>query len=173
VQGVGSGADVAASVLGGMVAFHSQPLMAEKLPSIYPLTVLYSGFKTTTVDAIKQVQTRFAEHTGLFKSICNAIGECALEGIQFARKSLWDKLGTTMSIQQGMMASLGVNMPLLQTMIDDLKNGNDIKGAKISGSGLGDCVVGLGTKDTFPVFANGVMPIKVAMSPEGVQCEKI
>jgi mevalonate kinase len=173
VQGVGSGADVAASVLGGMVAFHSQPLMAEKLPSLYPLTVLYSGFKTTTVDAIQQVQTRFADHASILKSICNAIGECAQEGIQFARQAMWGKLGVTMNAQQGLLASLGVSLPLLQDLVEGLRQGTDIKGAKISGSGLGDCVVGLGEMAALFPLKEGVAPITVTMDSQGVVCEKI
>lgn len=173
VQGVGSGADIAASVMGGMVAFHSQPLMAEKLPLLYPLTVLYSGFKTATVDAIRQVQTQFAEHAGLFKSLCNAIGECAQEGIQFARKAKWDKLGVTMDRQQGLLTALGVNLPVLQSLVDELRQGNGIIGAKISGSGLGDCVVGLGEMESLFPLKEGVAPINVTMDSQGVQCEKI
>ncbi|HVY53891.1 MAG TPA: mevalonate kinase, partial [Gammaproteobacteria bacterium] len=73
VQGTGSGADAAASIYGGIVAYRANPLQAEKLDVTPALTVLYSGSKTPTVDAIKIVQDAFAGTPKLFKTICNAI----------------------------------------------------------------------------------------------------
>jgi mevalonate kinase len=175
VQGVGSGADVAASVYGGMVAYQSQPLAAEKIDTTYPICALYSGFKTTTPDAISHVQNRFAAFPDLYKQFCQTIGQCAYKGIQLARKADWPGLGEIMSMQQGLMASLGVSLPLLAQMVHDLKQQPAIHGAKISGSGLGDCVVGLGELPKEYVgscIAEGVQQIPVSMTLQGVQCDK-
>lgn len=175
VQGVGSGADIAASVYGGMVAYQAQPLAAEKINATYPISALYSGFKTTTPDAILQVQTRFAAFPELYKQLCQTIGQCAYKGIQLARKSDWPALGEVMSMQQGLMASLGVSLPLLAQMVHDLKQQPMIYGAKISGSGLGDCVVGLGElpNEYIPSMnTEGVQQIPVSMTLQGVQCDK-
>lgn len=172
VQGLGSGADVAASVLGGMVSFRAQPLLAEKLPHIHDITALYTGFKTPTVKVIDQVQSRFAPFPGLFKAICQGIGECSLEGIRAVRKGTWQKLGEVMRIQQGLMVSLGVSTPIMGTLIESLEKSGSILGAKISGSGLGDCVVGLGKLNHPIPLENNVSNIVVAMSSQGVQYEK-
>jgi mevalonate kinase len=163
VQGVGSGADIAAAVHGGMVHYQAQPLIAEKLSATYPLTAWYAGYKTPTVEAIKQVQTHFADHPQLFKQLTNSIGQCAMEGVQCVRKAEWQKLGEIMNVQQGLMESLGVNTPQLRERIEALRAESSVLGAKISGSGLGDCVVGLGS-------ANVGVPL--AMSLQGVHCEK-
>ena len=175
VQGVGSGADIAASVYGGMVAYQAQPMSAEKIASTYPVHALYAGFKTPTVDAIRQVQQRFAGHAELFESLCQAIGQCAYQGIQFARKNEWQKLGEMMNVQQGLMESLGVSLPLLGNMVHDLRQQATIHGAKISGSGLGDCVIGLGDLPddySFSEVTTGVTRVPVAMTLQGVQCDK-
>ncbi|MBV9576806.1 MAG: mevalonate kinase [Gammaproteobacteria bacterium] len=175
VQGVGSGADIAAAVYGGLVGYHTQPLLAEKFPVICPLTVMYTGFKTPTVDAIKRVQTYFSTYSQLFRHLNNSIGQCAIEGIQLARKEEWNKLGEIMTIQQGLMESLGVSTVLLQDIISDLRKQQGILGAKISGSGLGDCVVGLGALPesyTYHGSSHGVQRIPVAMTLQGVHCEK-
>lgn len=174
VQGVGSGADVSASVYGGVVGYQTQPLSAEKFSIMHPITALYAGFKTPTVEAIKHVQNHFANHQELFKHITSLIGQCALEGMQCVRKGDWKKLGEVMNIQQGMMESLNVSTPLLRSMIEDLRKQDDIFGAKISGSGLGDCVVGLGnTIDQYNSEHVGVQRIPVQMSLHGVHCEKV
>lgn len=176
IQGMGSGADVAASVFGGMVAFTTQPLDAEEIPVTHPLTALYTGFKTPTAEVIKQVQNRFAGFPDLFSRLCNSIGQCAVEGIQFAREQNWTELGKIMNIQQGLLESLGVSLPLMRQMIDDLNRHPGIFGVKISGSGLGDCVVGLGELSTpyqQPKEYPDVAHIPVAMTLQGVHCEKI
>ncbi|OGT58300.1 MAG: mevalonate kinase [Gammaproteobacteria bacterium RIFCSPHIGHO2_12_FULL_43_28] len=173
VQGTGSGADAAAAVYGGMVAYQSQPLFAEKLPAIHPLSVLYSGHKTPTVEVIKIVRERYRTHSDLFQSVLHCIGKCAEDGIKYARRKDWVKLGEVMNVQQGMMESLGVSTPLLYHMVMDLRKQPKIVGAKISGSGLGDCVIGLGEMQLDYKNANSaVQPVLVQMSPQGVQCEK-
>lgn len=176
IQGIGSGADIAASVYGGMVGYQAQPLVAEKFSVLCPLNAVYAGYKTPTVDAIKHVQTHFSSHPELFRTISNSIGQCAMEGMQTARKQDWAKLGEIMNIQQGMMESLGVNTPLLRDMIEDMRKQPGILGAKISGSGMGDCIVGIGElPDSYAYRSDqpGVQRIPVAMTLQGVQCEKI
>lgn len=176
VQGVGSGTDIAASVFGGIVGYRAQPLFAEKYSTVYPITALYAGFKTPTVDAIKHVQQHFSAYPNLFRSLSHSIGQCGLEGMQLVRKEDWMALGRIMDVQQGLMDALGVNPLLLRDMIKDLRKSSDILGAKISGSGLGDCVIGLGHLGatlSHDLAAQGVQHLPVAMSLQGVQCEKI
>jgi mevalonate kinase len=177
VQGmIGSGADVAAAVYGGVIGYQAQPLAVEKFSHVYPLTALYAGFKTPTAEAIKQVQQRFASYPTLLRSLTASIGQCAFEGMQLMRKEDWKGLGELFSIQQGMMQSLGVSMPLLHDMAEDLRKQSSILGAKISGAGLGDCVIGLGEVTPEYEYVGehaGVQRIPVTMTLQGVQCEKI
>jgi mevalonate kinase len=169
IQGVGSGADLAASVYGGIVGYQAQPLAAEKFAAIHPLTVLYAGFKTPTVEAIKRVQQYFSDHPNLLRSITNSIGQCAAEGMQFVRKEEWHKLGEVMNIQQGLMESLGVSTGLMHEMVSVLRQHPDMLGAKISGAGLGDCVIGLGKMSG----EHSMQHIQLSMTLQGVHCEKI
>lgn len=174
-NGVGSGADVAAAIYGGMVAYQAQPLGAEKIQAIHPLSVLYSGFKTPTPEAILKVQQRFANYPELFKQLCHTIGQCAWQGIQYARKQDWGALGEVMNIQQGLLEALGVSLPVLTDMVHDLRNQSGVRGAKISGAGLGDCVVALGNlPNDYHFHSNtaNVECVPVAMTLQGVQCDK-
>ncbi len=175
VQGVGSGADVAASVYGGIVGYQAQPLSVEKFTDVHPLTVLYSGKKTPTVDVIKHVQDKFELYPDIFRSVINSIGQCSFEGMQLARSSKWIEFGRVMDMQQGLMESLGVSDLLLRYMLEDLRSKKEITGAKISGSGLGDCVVGLGKlpdKLDYVGERNGIQRIMAEMTLQGVHCEK-
>jgi mevalonate kinase len=174
-QGTGSGADVAASVYGGVVYYQTQPLTAEKIAVKIPLSLYYCGFKTPTVDAIKHVQAQFAPYPQVFKQLCAGIGQCAADGMTLVRRQDFAKLGAVMNIQQGMMESLGVNVPVLQHMTSVLRAQKGVTGAKISGSGLGDCVVALGEINydlKFDGAYAGIQSIPVEVTLHGVQAEK-
>jgi mevalonate kinase len=174
--GLGSGADIAASTLGGMVAYQTQPLQAEKIAITHPMTLLYAGFKTPTAEAIKMVQARFATHASLLRSLMQSIGQCGSDAIIALRKQDWQTFGELMKIQQGLMEALGVNMPVLREMVEELQKQPMILGAKISGSGLGDCVLGLGEVSEHFVYQGshaGVIRVPVNIALQGVYCEKI
>lgn len=166
VQGLGSGADVAACVFGGIVAYRAQPLSIEKLPYHHPITVVYSGSKTPTVQAVSQVKQAFAEKPKLYQQICLAIDSCALRGKQAVHDQNWVELGKIMDIQQGLMDALGVNTGKLNSIVYNLRNQATILGSKISGSGLGDCVIGLGT-----ITDQAAGGISVEITEQGVCCE--
>lgn len=200
VQGRGSGADIAAAVYGGMVGYRVRSphvnagidvntellnpaltcglhtLDISPIANVFPLTAIYAGFKTPTAEAIQLLQDRFANKNTLLQSILNAIGECAEAGFNYASEANWQELGRVMTIQQGLMQALGVSLPVIDELIQNLLSESSILGAKISGSGLGDCVIGLGEVKTgheFKSHYDGVYRIPVAMSQLGVQCEEI
>ncbi len=145
IQGMGSGADIAASVYGGLIRYQSSPLSVEKYTSLYPLTVLYSGFKTPTSVAVKQVRNRFADRPDVLQRLCNDIDACVSESIPLiVQPTCLQQLGNILLKQQALLVELEVSLPLLQHMVDSLCAQPGIFGAKISGAGLGDCVIGLG-----------------------------
>lgn len=144
VQGAGSGADVAACVFGGVVAYRAVPLHIECLPALPPLKLVYSGGKMPTVEVIKQLNIWCGQHDLLAKKIFRAIEQCS----QQARKALllhnWALLGEIFKVQQGLMCELQLSNDALDSIVSKLEEAPGILGAKISGSGLGDCVVAVG-----------------------------
>lgn len=172
IQGLGSGADVAACTLGGVIAYRMEPLSAERIHHDLPLTVIYSGSKTLTVQAIQQVKNTFVKHAHLYKKLMQAIGECAAEGWVAVEKKDDDGLGKMMRVQQGLMQALGVSTPVLHNIVEMLNATPNVLGAKISGSGLGDCVIALGkVNEDFSLPLGERIPVSVAT--QGVICEKI
>ena len=144
VQGRGSGADVAASAFGGMVAYRMEPVTIEPLRRTHPITVVYSGYKKPTVQVIEQVESSRARHPALFDGLFDLIDAAAREAVDAVRREDWAAMGRLMNIQQGFMEALGVADRTLSRMVYTLREQPGIQGAKISGAGLGDCVVGLG-----------------------------
>lgn len=164
VQGVGSGADVAASVYGGVIVYQQRtPSIIKTIDSELPIVVIYSGSKTPTPIVIKKVEALREKYPEAIQSLYNAMANIVTQASRFIENKDWRQLGEVMNIQQGIMNALGVGTPLLNQLIDKLNSEPEIYGSKISGSGLGDCVVAIGTGcDHF------LQKIPLAVSLQGV-----
>jgi len=169
VQGRGSGADVAACVLGGIVNFTSYPLTAEKINFNPEITVIYSGFKTKTPEAISKVTENFKNRVEEFDAIINKIGNATQDAISSAKENNLNNFAKAVTQNQKLMQKLGVNTHELDDIINSLNDSSYIAAAKISGSGFGDCAVGFGKSIEIASFES--IPVKI--SKLGAQCEQI
>jgi mevalonate kinase len=159
VQGRGSGADVAASVFGGVVAYRAEPLEIIQLKESFPLTAVYSGSKMKTAAVIRYLEERRALNPDYFERIFDRMDASVGEVI-----ADFPTLGRNLILNQKLMEEMGLCNDALAEIIQNFQTldssearkasppwwrGNDQREwqtpAKISGSGLGDCVIGLGT----------------------------
>ena len=144
IQGVGSGTDAAASILGGVVAYRVAPRELTKLSYSFPISVVYSGCKTPTVDVINQVESLRQKKKEDFERMFDRIDESVGEAIEAVEQRDWQWLGSLLNENQVIMSHMGVSNQALDDILSRMRDHPNIWGAKISGSGLGDCVVGLG-----------------------------
>ena len=144
VQGVGSGADAAASLCGGIVLYRSQPGLMKALPVAPRLTAVYSGLKTPTADVIRYVEAGRQSNPRIFSRIFDLMDDCVARAVPLIQRQDWDQFGALLNIHHGLQAALGVNTPALEEICHRLRKSPGVAGAKISGSGLGDCAIGLG-----------------------------
>jgi mevalonate kinase len=168
VQGVGSGADAAASILGGVVAYRADPLDLRRVADGLPLTVVYSGAKEKTAKVIARVERLRRRRPGAVGSIFRRMGALSEEAAWAIGAADWPRAGKLMNQGQELMVSIEVHTPRLDEIVAALRAAPGIHGAKISGSGLGDCVVGLGRA------AEGALPfptLPVHSSAEGVRLD--
>lgn len=178
VQGMGSGADVAAAVFGGIVAYRIQPLEIKSFAMTPDLVLVYSGAKMSTRAVIQIVAEKQQAEPTRYQQLYDEIDACARQAVAALQAQDWPMLGDLMNQHHALQAALGVSTPLLDRLTADLRRQNHIFGAKISGSGLGDCVVGLGAaaENLFPLNTEqqraGVQQIPVKISTEGFRYEK-
>ena len=168
--GVGSGADVAASTFGGCLRYLAENQEIEKISTTPQLTVLYSGSKTPTPEVIALVEERRKKQPALFDELDRLIGDTVRKAFEVAAREDWEALGGLMNLNQGLMDALGVNNEKLSALIYALRADPKILGSKISGSGLGDCVIGLGKamrRDW------GVPALAVKVDPAGATVEAV
>jgi mevalonate kinase len=143
VQGHGSGADAASIIYGGVISYMMDPLVVTPLLPQLPIVLVYSGKKTPTPEVIRFVNDQEAKYPELFSSIFSGLEKITIRAIS----SLNDlpALGLLMNRANGFMEALGVGTAELSSICWTLRKDPSIFGAKISGSGLGDAAIGLGT----------------------------
>ncbi len=173
VQGVGSGADVAAAVFGGIVAFQLEPLTINPLFLTPEITLIYSGAKVPTKTVIAWVAEKQRLEPQRYQDLYEALHVCSVQARLALQQNRWEELGKLMDQHHELQTELGVSTPLLNELVQTLRQQKGVFGAKISGSGMGDCVVALGAvpDNLFPLTEEhrqaGVIQIPVKISPLG------
>ncbi len=165
VQGRGSGADVAASVFGGVVAYRMDPLSIEKTENLFDIALLYTGYKTATPEVIRRVDARVSVDPEKYAALFKEMGSYSEDAYKAIKQKNWSLLGKLMRLHQYSQEQLGTSDETSQQLLGLLNQHPQVIGSKISGSGLGDCLVALVTPDfqwKHPHF------IDAALSAEGV-----
>ena len=145
VQGHGSGADAASIIYGGVIAYRMANADVTFLCPGLPLVLIYSGKKTPTPKVIRRVNEAEKAFPEVYKGIFSAIDTVTLEAMEAIRLQQLPRVGSLMNQASGLMEALGVGTPELSDLCWALRSEPTIFGAKISGSGLGDAAVGLGS----------------------------
>lgn len=168
VQGVGSGTDAAASVYGGLLRYHPDPPTARPLPGAPPIVVVYSGHKTPTVDVVRGLAERRRQDPALYDRSFARIADGVKQATETILRADWPALGRLFQQQQAVMSEMQLSTPAIEEILAYLQGQPGIWGAKISGSGLGDCVIGLGEAD-LSGLAYEAVPVHI--SSQGLEIE--
>ena len=169
VQGRGSGTDLAASVYGGLIGYTVAPRRVDPLPGLPPISLYYAGYKTRTPDVLARVAQSSVGLEPLYSGLYALMHNCSEAAEAAIRAQDWPQLGRLMNLYQGLMDALGVNDQTLAQMIYRLRSNPEVMGCKISGSGLGDCVLALGND---AALAQDFQRIEVAVSGQGLRLER-
>ncbi len=147
VQGGGSGTDLAISLAGGCVGFHPKTQQITSLTLSLPFTLVYLGYKTPTPEVLKWVEKQWENNPDGLQQIYKTMGEItytALAALKTTQANTLENLGALMNQYQLLMQDLGVADEQTNSLLAQLHSNADFLGVKISGSGLGDCVIALG-----------------------------
>ncbi|MEM9582851.1 MAG: hypothetical protein AAGA08_07020 [Pseudomonadota bacterium] len=146
-QGRGSGADLAASLYGGMISYQiaeDGPAKTAQLPAPPPMSLCYSGYKTPTGDVLQRVADNYRGKEAEVDALYAQMGATAARTIDAVKIENWADAAELMTTYQSLMAELGVSDHTLNAIIDTANGTRGTLTAKISGSGLGDCVLAIG-----------------------------
>lgn len=191
VQGQASGCDAYTSALGGIVAISSTPgdlfagsivpiekrqVFAKRFEVSPPLTAIYTGYKTKTPIVLEQVAKAEAKQPDHFADLFKEIDAISKKALPCLETQNWPALGKLMRQQFDLQQQLGVvdetSAAIIEMIDHDIKETVQPFGAKISGSGLGDCLIALGDLPA-NLFPNAKLPnteqFKVMLDGEGVK----
>ena len=177
LQGRGSGADLAASLHGGLLGYQLGLAAANKaivngppkdagmflqplekgdhvsnvehatilsLPRPPQMSLCYCGYKTPTGQVLAALAQKMVGREVEFAALYARMGACAMAAISSAQRDDWQLFGEQLNAYQSLLVELGVSDPTLDGLVARARDQTGVTAAKISGSGLGDCILALG-----------------------------
>ncbi len=138
IQKIGSGADALAAINGNMLLFDPQTLQCQKLPNIEGLSLHYCGYKTKTAKVVQHVSKLWQGKEEKLKRLYEKMGALT-ESIK-ANINNPEHLTKAINTYHHLLIELGVEDETLQRLRQKLLQ-QGASAVKISGSGLGDCLL--------------------------------
>ncbi len=114
------------------------------LPTPPTFSLRYTGYKTPTSEVLARVAAARVGREAVVDGLYGRMGANAEVTIAAARDGDWPYAGTLMNDYQTLMVELGVSDATIDGIIAEVAGAPDLLGCKISGSGLGDCVLAMG-----------------------------
>lgn len=187
IQGRGSGTDLAASLAGGWIYFQpksakqAKPLIKridiDEQRSELALQLIYCGYKTPTAEVLKMVAEQWQDKPKQLEMLYRSMAQVTRSAYQYLQHNDLDNFFQQVKSYQHLMEQLGVSDATLENIIQALNGCVDINASKISGSGLGDCVLGFGhiqqCSSSSQHTLNQFQHIKIQASAQGAQCQSL
>lgn len=142
VQKVGSGFDLAASLFGGAVFFQTGGKEIKKINAKLDFITCYTGIKVNTAKIVLELKDRFRNDQKIFNSYLDEIEKIVLEAKQELSKENINlkKIGELMNNNQKILKRIGVSSDRIDKLLGAAER-NGAFGGKISGAGVGDCII--------------------------------
>ncbi|MFU8779868.1 MAG: mevalonate kinase [Kiritimatiellia bacterium] len=145
VQGRGSGADAAASVYGGILLYAQDEGVLEQYSGPLPaISLFYVGYKTPTPAVIAIVDKHRSESPAVFAGLDARMERATRAAAVALRQGDVVGFGAALQEAQAVLAAYGVCDANIESLVRALLEQDGVQAAKISGSGLGDCVLAVG-----------------------------
>lgn len=141
VQGAGSGTDLATSIYGGTIVYEPNTLNVSPITLEHNVAAVYSGYKTKTSVVLDYVANKSKTAKDYYLNLHKTMSGLTNIAIDSMLKRDIKGLQRAIDLSNKYLDRLGVNSSDLKTMISFLNTKSNILGSKISGSGLGDCVI--------------------------------
>jgi mevalonate kinase len=176
IKGVGSGYDIASTIYGGVIYYVTPGKVIRniQIPEL-DIIVGYAGYKTVTADVVNMVKALEEKYKFAVSNAYDQMEKIVEEGTKALENSDLETFGELMNINQGYLDAILVNDRVLSDMIYAAREAGAY-GAKISGSGLGDCMIALAPKDKKKAVIDAINStkgkyIELKTNVEGVRVE--
>lgn len=181
IQGVGSGFDIAAAIYGGVTYFLTGGKKIEPLEiKNIPLIVGYTGVKASTSEIVKAVKIEMEKEPEYYEKIYNDISDIVEKAKIALGNSDWPEVGRLMTENQEILRKFkapsteyGVSSGIIEKLVGACQKAGAF-GAKLSGAGVGDCIVALGEDKQEiekAIREAGGTPVSVDIDYQGLKIE--
>lgn len=177
IQGAGSGADLAASIYGGLIQYRQPKDKSEaeikQLKNLPSIVLFYSGSNKPTGEVIKIVDKWRQDHPELATKIFQSMNKSIVESVEAINKQQWSRLGELIDTNYSFQKTMQLTNPEIENLVKIVKQDPKIIGVKIAGSGLGDCILGL-TKPRIDWSSfNAQLKVQpIVISKRGIEIQK-
>lgn len=183
IQEVGSGFDIGAAIYGGVIYFLTGGKIIKSLKvRDIPLIVGYTGVKASTSEIVKQVKTEMEKDPDYYEKLYDNIAQIVEKAKREIENSNWPEVGRLMNVNQEILRKFkvpskeyGVSSEIIEKLIEaSLEAG--AYGAKLSGAGVGDCIIALGEnklKIEKSIKEAGGTPVSIDIDYQGLRIEKV
>jgi len=183
IQGVGSGFDIGAAIYGGVIYFLTGGKIIEPLEGQdIPLIVGYTGLKVSTSEIVKMVKVEMEKNPAYYDNLYDQIAQIVEKAKVEIENSNWPEVGRLMNENQEILRNFkspsleyGLSSEVIEKLIESCQRAGAY-GAKLSGAGVGDCIISL-AKDKEKIEkalkeAEGI-PVSVSIDYQGLKIEKV
>lgn len=139
-----SGTDLATCLYEGVIYFEPEGSLVKRVPLKEQwCTLTYCGYKTPTPKVLELVREKIKSDKSLYK-ILDQISSLTEQLAHQSPNLTESKINEILSYHQECQVQLGVVDSTLSQITESMRQDKALYGVKVSGSGLGDCVMGLG-----------------------------
>uniref|UniRef100_A0A7J3XYB2 Mevalonate kinase n=1 Tax=Thermogladius calderae TaxID=1200300 RepID=A0A7J3XYB2_9CREN len=170
-----SGVDNTLSTYGGVLFYQGGEFkrVEVKWPDDIYMLIVDSGVKRSTGQVVEDVLRRYEKHHRIMSGIYDAAGVLVEEALKALERGDFTRLGELMDINHGLLVSLGVSTPLLDSLLWTVREAGAL-GAKICGAGRGGVIVAVVDEVRLPkvldkISRQGLKPIVARIDSEGVR----
>ena len=141
-----------------------------------PLMTVYSGIKASTTQYVGHVASLYQRYTPHVERIFTNISAIVEDARQALGSGNCQELGQLMNFNQGYLQALGVSTGQLDALVEAFRS-NGAWGAKLSGAGGGDCVIGAVPPERRPAIealverSAAYSSVPAALDADGVRLE--
>ncbi|MCI4461942.1 MAG: mevalonate kinase [Thermogladius sp.] len=170
-----SGIDNTLSTYGGVLYYQGGEFkrVEVKWPDDIYLLIVDSGVKRSTGQVVEDVLRRYEKYHRVMSGIYDAAGALVEEALKALERGDFARLGELMDINHGLLVSLGVSTPLLDSLIWAVREAGAL-GAKICGAGRGGVIIAIVDEAKLPkvldkISQQGRKPMVARIDSEGVR----
>jgi mevalonate kinase len=113
----------------------------------FGLVIGDTGIPSRTSESVAMVRRRRDEKPEVVEALLNAIGDTVTQGRTAIAQGDLVGLGRAMDRNQGLLQELGVSDPALDALVGAARGAGAL-GAKLSGGGMGGCMIALVAQDS-------------------------